>query len=236
MSTDETGGMTAVAGTAQHEAAGLAHSAAESGRGLVGEAKGQAREVVHEAGDQARDLLGEARAGLAAQASEQQGKAATSLRTLGDEFDRMAQGAEPGGLATGLVRQVGGYTGAAATWLEDREPGDVLHDVADYARRHPGTFLALALGAGVLAGRLTRGLKDAPSTPSRPAAHVAETPVAPVPAPVEPAPAPWEPPTPPVTAGGPPPVTTSVPGYDRPGDPATAAGLPPAGLGRQEPL
>jgi hypothetical protein len=163
MSTTGTSGAAAAAGTAKDEAAGLAQSAAQSGQGLLGEAKEGAAGVVHEATGQARDLLGEARTGLRGQAADQQGKAAASLRSLGDELGRMADGSEQGGLAADLVRQVAGRTDTVATWLEDREPGDVLNEVADFARRRPGVFLAVAAGAGVLAGRLTRGLKDAPS-------------------------------------------------------------------------
>jgi ElaB/YqjD/DUF883 family membrane-anchored ribosome-binding protein len=167
MSTNDTGGAAAAAAsTAKDQAADLAHAAADSGHGLLQEARGQAGDVAHEATAQARDLLGEARSGLTSQASEQQTKAAASLRSLGDELGRMADGSEQGGLAADLVRQVAGRTGSVAGWLENREPGDVLHEVADFARRKPGTFLALAAGAGVLAGRLTRGLKDAPPSTS----------------------------------------------------------------------
>ncbi|WP_282944207.1 hypothetical protein [Cellulomonas endometrii] len=164
MSTNDTGGRAAAAaGTARDEASGLAHAAAGSGQDLLHEVKGQAGDVVSEATGQARDLLGEARAGLQGQASSQQAKAAAGLRSLGDELGRMADSSEQGGLAADLVRQVAGRTGTVATWLEDREPGDLLSEVANYARRKPGTFLVLAAGAGVLAGRLTRGLKDASS-------------------------------------------------------------------------
>ncbi|MBU5424243.1 hypothetical protein KQI48_16355 [Cellulomonas hominis] len=163
MSTQDTGGAKAAVGTARDEAQGLAHAAADSGQGLLHEAKDQAGEVVAEAKGQARDLLGEAREGLRGQASDQQARAASGLRALGDELGRMADASEQGGLAGDLVRQVAGRTGSVATWLEDREPGDVLSEVTDFARRRPGLFLALAAGAGVLAGRLTRGLKDAPS-------------------------------------------------------------------------
>lgn len=167
MSTNDTGGAAAAtASTAKDQAADLAHAAAGSGQGLLQEAKGQAGGVAQEATAQARDLLGEARSGLTSQVSQQQTKAAASLRSLGDELGRMADGSEQGGLAADLVRQVAGRTGSVAGWLENREPGDVLHEVADFARRKPGTFLALAAGAGVLAGRLTRGLKDAPPSTS----------------------------------------------------------------------
>lgn len=162
MSTDE-GGVQAAVGTARDEAQGLAHAAADSGQDLLHEAKDQAGEVVAEARGQARDLLGEAREGLRGQASGQQARAAAGLRALGDELGRMADASEQGGLAGDLVRQAAGRTGSVATWLDDREPGDVLREVTGFARRRPGVFLALAAGAGVLAGRLSRGLKDASS-------------------------------------------------------------------------
>jgi hypothetical protein len=56
---------------------------------------------------------------------------------------------------------VAGRTDSVASWLEAREPADLLDEVKSFARRSPGTFLAIAVGAGVLAGRLTRGAKDA---------------------------------------------------------------------------
>lgn len=162
MSAQDTGGGAAAAvGTAKDEAQGLAHQAAESGQDLLQDVKDGAGGVAAEAAQQARDLLGEAREGLRSQAADQQARAAQGLRTLGDELGRMAD-ASDGGLARDLVRDVAGRTGAVASWLDDREPGDVLGEVADFARRRPGAFLALAAGAGVVVGRLARGLKDAP--------------------------------------------------------------------------
>ncbi|UZN03945.1 hypothetical protein [Cellulomonas sp. S1-8] len=169
MTHDIQGAAAATAGTAKQETADLAHAAVDSGHDLLHEVKSEAAGIASEAAGQARDLFGEARAGLTDQASEQQVRAAAGLRALGDELGRMADDSQDAGLATDLVRQVSMRTGSVATWLEDREPGDVLHEVADFARRRPGVFLAIAAGAGVLAGRLTRGLKDAP--PPQPRSH-----------------------------------------------------------------
>ncbi len=149
MSTNDTGGGAAAAlGTARDEASDLVQTATDSGQDLLHEVKDEAADVVAAATGQARDLFDEARAGLAGQASSQQEKAAASLRSLGDELGRMADGSEQGGLAADLVRQVAGRTGSVATWLEDREPGDVLSEAAAFARRSPGTFLLLAAGPG----------------------------------------------------------------------------------------
>jgi len=48
----------------------------------------------------------------------------------------------------------------AATWLDDRDPGSLLEEARGFARRRPGTFLAVAAGLGVVAGRLSRSLVD----------------------------------------------------------------------------
>jgi hypothetical protein len=40
----------------------------------------------------------------------------------------------------------------------DRQPGRLLEEVRDYARRHPGTFLLGALAAGLVLGWLTRNM------------------------------------------------------------------------------
>lgn len=146
---------------AQQEAAGVAQSAAESGRTVAHEAKDQARQVTAEAKEQARGLFDQARTEVSGQAGAQQKRLADGLRGLGDELARMADSSENGGLATDLARQVADRTGTAASWLDEREPGELITAVSDFARRRPGVFLAVAAGAGLLAGRLTRGLSAA---------------------------------------------------------------------------
>ena len=72
----------------------------------------------------------------------------------------MSQHSDQSGVATELARQGAGRTHDLATWLEDREPHEVLQELQTFARRRPGRFLLAAAGAGLLAGRLTRGIKD----------------------------------------------------------------------------
>jgi hypothetical protein len=143
---------------AKDEAAGVGATAAAAGRQVAGTAKEQAGEVMHEARDQARSLMDSTRTEVNDQASTQQRRAAVGLRSLSDELRSMASSQREPGIATDLAHQAADKTGALATWLQDREPGDVLHELSSFARRRPGTFLALAAGAGVVAGRLTRGI------------------------------------------------------------------------------
>lgn len=120
----------------------------------------EAKKTTREAKDQARQLFSQARSDVTDQASAQQTKAASSLRDLSDQLQSMAQGADGGGMAQGIVEDVARRAGDAASWLDQRDPSSLLEEARGFARRRPMAFLALAAGVGVLAGRLSRGLVD----------------------------------------------------------------------------
>ena len=71
----------------------------------------------------------------------------------------MASKSDEEGLAKDLAQQASQQIGSIAHWLSEREPGDLLSELKDFGRRKPGTFLAVAAGLGLLAGRMTRGVK-----------------------------------------------------------------------------
>ncbi|KAB1909265.1 hypothetical protein F8279_03870 [Micromonospora sp. AMSO1212t] len=117
-----------------------------------------------------RDLVTDVSRQVQTQAQEQQQRAAESLRSLGTQLRSMAdEGDDQNGLAAQVVRRGADIADQAAGWLGAREPGDLVREARDYASRHPGTFLAGAAIAGVLAGRLTRaltgGASDGDGTP-----------------------------------------------------------------------
>ena len=130
---------------------------------VAGTAKDQAREVATEATDRARDLAGEAREQVRQQTDQQRDRLAGTLHQLGDELRSMADQGQGPGIATELARQAGDRVHGIAGYVEQHQPGDVLDEIRDFARRRPGTFVLGALAAGVLAGRLTRGVKAAVS-------------------------------------------------------------------------
>ncbi|WP_194409429.1 hypothetical protein [Microbacterium cremeum] len=118
----------------------------------------EAGHVAHEAERAARGFFDETRMQVTEQASTQQHRAAEALRTAGDELSEMAGAAPADGMAVGLVRGLGRQTRTAASWLEQREPADLVQEVRGFARRHTGAFLVAAVGLGIVAGRLTRAL------------------------------------------------------------------------------
>jgi hypothetical protein len=149
---------------AKEQAAAVRHGAADAGQHVADVAKDQAQSVVAEAGSQTADLLRQARSELTDQANAQQQRVARGLHALGDELQSMARRSEQPGVATDLARQASSKTHDIASWLDSREPGQLVQELRAFARQRPGTFLLAAAGAGLLAGRLTRGVKDASST------------------------------------------------------------------------
>lgn len=154
-------GTSAAAGkdAAKQGAAEVAGSAKEHAGAVAGTAQEQTQRVATEAKTQAKDVLGQARTEVNDQARQQQQRAAGGLRSLGDELSSMAEQGGQGGMAQDLAHQAAQKASGLADWLENREPGQLLDEARTYARRHPGGFLLGAAVAGVVAGRLTRGLK-----------------------------------------------------------------------------
>ena len=150
----QTGG---TASTAKNEAKDVGREAVGGAQQVAGTAKDQAANVAGEAKYQAKDLLGQARNEARQQTHQQQQRAAQGLRTAADSLSSMAQNADSG-IAQQVVQNVSERAHSAAGWLEQREPADLLDEVRSFAARRPGLFIAIAVGAGVLAGRLTKGL------------------------------------------------------------------------------
>ncbi|MFP7761173.1 hypothetical protein [Marisediminicola sp. LYQ85] len=163
--------------SAKEQAANVGGSAADAAGRVAGVAKDEASNVAREAKSQISNLVGEAQSQLRDQAGTQQTRVASGLRSIGDELTGMADSSEQSGVATEVVRQVASRADGVATWLDDRDPGSLLDEVTSFARRRPGTFIAIAAVAGILAGRLTRSLK-ADAADSAKAAETA-TPTAP---------------------------------------------------------
>ncbi len=182
-------GPASTADVVKEQASSLKDTAAGAGEHLLGEAKGEAAAVAKEARRQLDDLWSQARSELSGQAAGQQSRLAAGLSSVGANLTQMSSAPDERNLATDVVREVGERVDAVGRWLEAHGPEDVLDEVQRFARRRPGTFLLVAAGAGVVLGRLTRGLKDAgsssPTPTPRPEARPAPAGVAEVGAPLD---------------------------------------------------
>lgn len=148
------------AATAKDEARTVAADAKESTKHVAETAKTEARDVAAQTQQQARALYHQLRSEVTDQASGQSRRAASGLRALADELGEMGNATQQRGVASDVARQASDRARGFADWLDQREPGDILDEARDFARRRPGTFLAAAAALGFLGGRMTRGLAD----------------------------------------------------------------------------
>ena len=156
-----------VGGQAAQAGGEVATTAKEKARDVAGEAGHQAREVASEAGQRARELVDQARSQVRSQANTQRDRVTSSLRSLSDELEAMATKGDQSGPATELAREASDRTRAVAMYLERHEPGELVEEVRDLARRRPGLFLFGAAVAGVVVGRLTRAIAAASGSGER---------------------------------------------------------------------
>jgi len=152
------------ASTAADEGKHVAGVAKEEAKNVAAVAKDEAANVAGEAKAQARNLLGEAKTQVGEQAVTQRDRVVGTLQTFSTDLQKMARGeSADGGMAQELLRQVADRAQSIGSQLENRQPADLIDDVRRYAQRKPGAFLLGALVAGVLAGRVTKGAKEANS-------------------------------------------------------------------------
>ena len=158
---------------AKDQAASVAGGAVDAAKNVAGVAKEQVAQVATEARQQVRNLVGQARSELTDQAQVQQDRAAKGLHSLADQLRSMAEGSSQPGVATDLAHEAADKARQFAGFLENRDPGSVLDEVRSFARQRPGVFLALSLGAGIVAGRLARGLAADPEDTGAPSTSAA---------------------------------------------------------------
>jgi len=139
-------------------AAEVKETSTAAGQHVAGVTKEELHKVGTESKRQAKDLYRQTQHELADQAAAQQKRVASGIRSLGDEFGSMADSSENPGVASDLAHQAASRAAGVADWLDQRDPGSLLNEVKGFARRRPGTFIAIAAVAGVLAGRLTRSV------------------------------------------------------------------------------
>jgi polyhydroxyalkanoate synthesis regulator phasin len=150
-----------VTGSARDGAGEVAETAVEQVQQVADTAVDEVGNVVATAADQARELLGDLATELSQKADEQAGRLGERLLDVSSQLWSMAAGSEQQGLATSAARTLGDHTERLADRLVHEGAAGLADDVRRYARNNPGTFLLGALAAGVAAGRLTRGARDA---------------------------------------------------------------------------
>jgi hypothetical protein len=121
------------------------------------EASTQVKVVAGQARQQFDDLVIQTRDEVRSQAESRNVQAAQGLRTLSQEVSALAEGRpDDAGPLLGLLEDAQRSVNGLAERLEGGGTQGVIDDVTRFARRRPGLFLAGAIGAGFLVGRLVR--------------------------------------------------------------------------------
>jgi hypothetical protein len=123
------------------------------------------------AGQAAGDVAGTAKdqAKLDETARTQNGRLVGSIRQTADHLDEM-RGDRSDSPAAAVVSRIADGGRQFADYLDRNGPDGVLREVEDFARRRPGAFLATALAAGFVVGRLGKSIAKADPDAGKPAA------------------------------------------------------------------
>lgn len=150
------GAATEQTGTAQQSV----QAAKEHAGAAAGAAKEEIASVVGSAADHARSFLGTAGEELQEQGRGQTQRLSGALQEVADELGRMAEQSDQATPVVRTVRTLSDAAGQFARRLEDGGPEGLMSDVSRFARRRPGTFLAVSVVAGFAAGRLVRSVDN----------------------------------------------------------------------------
>jgi len=158
-----TGGTSSTTETAKEQAGAVAQSATESTKQVAGTAKQEAAQVLEQGRQQVRGLTNEVRTQVTDRVEQQRGRAASALRTTGEELSLLADHDQQSRLTAEIARLSSGRVVQVADYLDRVQPEDLLQQLRsgsgslqDFARRRPVVFLAGMALAGVVVGRLTR--------------------------------------------------------------------------------
>lgn len=149
-----------VAGQAKQVAGQTKEAAGQAASEVKDTAVEQAQRVGSEAKAQVRNVASEVRGKVGEQAKTQNDKLVGTIRQTADQLDEM-RGDRGDSPAAAVVSRVADGGRQLADYLDRNGPEGVLREVQDFARRRPGAFLATALAAGFVVGRLGKGVAKA---------------------------------------------------------------------------
>lgn len=140
-----------VADTASGEASRLGDQAKEGVRHVADEARHHVQGIADTAVDEVRN-----------RADEQLQRAGSGLRQTSDQLHALARGnPDEAGPMTDYAELAASAVADWADRFERRGVTGLVGDLSDFGRRKPGQFLAGALVAGMLAGRIGRAVQAA---------------------------------------------------------------------------
>lgn len=148
----------ATAGAAKDAAADVAGHGQRAAADVAATGQQAAGQVAGEVRAQASDLIGKTRAEIREQVETGRTSVVESLRDLGDQLAALTDHVDQEGTAIEAAATARDRVRGVADWLAARDGDQILDQVRRVGRERPGAFLLTAAVAGVVAGRLTRGV------------------------------------------------------------------------------
>jgi hypothetical protein len=146
-----------VARTARDAGADLASTAREAGADVGRTVTQEARQVATAATDQAQQVGLDVRQRVRDEVGRQHRQAVDRVGAFAEELYTMAA-QRPQTPAGDLVTSLAARSRTFAEYLDQHGPERVLHELQEFARRRPATFIVAAVAAGFVVGRLGKGL------------------------------------------------------------------------------
>lgn len=138
-------------------ARGVVETARDAGADVARTATDEAKHVAREAADQAHRVSTDVKQRARDEIDRQHRNVTDRVGAFAEELYAMA-GQQPETPARELVRALAVRSSAFAEYLDKHGPEAVLHEVQEFARRHPARFIAAAVAAGFVVGRVSKGL------------------------------------------------------------------------------
>jgi hypothetical protein len=152
---------TEVARTTRDAAADVARTTRDAAAEVARTAKEETRQVAHTAADEAQEVGRGVRQRLREEVDRQHRQVTDRVGAFAEELYTMAR-ERPDTPAGELVGILATRSRSFAEYLDRHGPERVLHELQDFARRRPGTFIVSAVAAGFVIGRLGKGLWQNP--------------------------------------------------------------------------
>jgi len=130
--------------------------ASERVRAVASEGKEEVGEIAEHARRQASDLVGNVRTEVRSQTDQQARRLNDAFRDVGRQLRDLADGNPGDGPVRSLAREAADRVDAITSGFEHTGVDGTLSSVRAFARRRPIVFLAGALTAGVMVGRILR--------------------------------------------------------------------------------
>jgi len=135
----------------------VVETARDAGADVARTATDEAKHLVREATDQAQRVSTDVKHRVRDEVDRQHRNVADRVGAFAEELYTMA-GDQPQTPARELVRTLAVRSSAFADYLDKHGPEAVLTELQAFARRHPARFIAAAVAAGFVVGRVGKGL------------------------------------------------------------------------------